>query len=123
MVWVSRVSLPSDVKYDPPTQRFIMFGLGNQHLQGTYLTERASKDGITWSDPTTVIPAASMPDFAHNVGVSGSATGDLDRNFIMVAYGAPYDLDPNYNNDCKVARAPHCWGYWDLYEQLLKVTP
>jgi hypothetical protein len=112
-----------DVKYDPPTQQFIMFGLGHQHLQGTYLTERASKDGITWSDPTTVIPAGSMPAFAHNVGVTGNATGDLDRDFVMVVYGAPYNLDPHYNNDCKVSNAPHCWGYWDLYGQVLKITP
>jgi hypothetical protein len=112
-----------DVKYDPLTQQFVMVGLGNQHIQGTYLTMRTSKDGITWSDPTTVIPAGSMPAFAHNVGVSGTATGNLDRNFVMVAYGAPRDLDPSYNNDCKVAGAPHCWGYWDLYEQLLKATP
>jgi len=117
------VSSSVDVKYDPPTQRFVMFGLADPHNQRTHLTVRTSKDGITWSDSTTVISAASMPEFAHNVGVSGSSTGDLDRNFVMVAYGAPYDLDPNYNNDCKVARAPHCWGYWDLYEQLLKVTP
>jgi hypothetical protein len=112
-----------DVKYDPPTQRFVMFGLGNQHIQGTYLTMRTSKDGLTWSDPATVIPAGSMPAFAHNVGVSGTATGDLDRNFVMVAYGAPYDLDPHYDNDCKVSGAPHCWGYWDLYRQLLRIIP
>jgi beta-xylosidase len=112
-----------DVKYDPPTQQFFMFGLGNQHSKGTYLTVRSSKDGITWSDPVTVIPAGSMPAFVHNVGVSGTATGDLDRNFLMVAYGAPYDLDPHYNNDCKVSGAPHCWGYWDLYGQFLKTIP
>jgi hypothetical protein len=112
-----------DVKYDPSTQRFVMFGLGNQHVQGTYLTVRTSKDGITWSDPTIVIPAGSMPAFAHNVGVSGTATGDLDRNFVMVAYGAPYDLDPHYDNDCKVSGAQHCWGYWDLYRQLLRIIP
>lgn len=112
-----------DVKYDPSTQQFVMFGLGNEVIQGTYLTERTSKDGITWSDPTTVIPAGAMPGFAHNIGVTGSATGDLDRSFVMVAYGAPYDLDSHYDNDCKVSGAPHCWGYWDLYGQLLKITP
>jgi hypothetical protein len=112
-----------DVKYDPPTRRFFMFGLGNQHIQRTYLTVRSSKDGVTWSDPATVIPAGSMPAFAHNVGVSGTATGDLDRNFVMVAYGAPHDLDPNYDNDCRVSGAPHCWGYWDLYGQLLGINP
>jgi hypothetical protein len=75
-----------DVKYDLPTDQFLMFGLANQHLQRTYLTVRSSKDGITWSDPATVGPAGSMPAFAHNVGVSGTATGDLDRNFVMIAY-------------------------------------
>jgi beta-xylosidase len=112
-----------DVKYDRSTRRFVMFGLGNQHFRGTYLTMRTSKDGLRWSDPTTVIPAGSMPAFAHNVGVSGTATGDLDRNFVMVAYGAPYDLDPHYDNDCKVSGAPHCWGYWDLYRELLRIIP
>jgi hypothetical protein len=112
-----------DVKYDLPTQRFVMFGLGNQHIQGTYLTVRTSEDGITWSDPATAIPAGSMPAFAHNVGVSGTATGDLDRNFVMVAYGAPYDLDPHYDNDCKVSGPQHCWGYWNLYRQLLRIIP
>ena len=112
-----------DVKYDPPTHRFFMFGLGNQHIQRTYLTVRSSKDGVTWSDPTTVIPAGSMPAFAHNVGVSGTATGDLNRNFLMIAYGAPYDLDPHYDNDCKMSGPPHCWGYWDLYGQFLKTIP
>jgi hypothetical protein len=111
-----------DVKYDPATQRFVMFGLGDQHGRRTHLEVRTSKDGITWSDPTAIIPAGSMPAFAHNVGVTGSATGDLDRSFIEVIYGAPYDLDSHYNNDCKVAGAPRCWGYWDLYGQLLKIT-
>jgi hypothetical protein len=112
-----------DVKYDAPTDQFVMFGLDRQHGPGTYLAVRTSQDGITWSDPMTVIPGGSMPAFAHNVGVSGSATGVLDRNFVMVAYGAPYDLDPRYANDCKIAGAPHCWGYWDLYQQFLKITP
>jgi beta-xylosidase len=112
-----------DVKYDPPTKQFVMFGLSNQHFQGTYLTERTSTDGVTWSDPTTVITAGAMPAFTHNVGVSGTATGGLDRNFVLVAYGAPYDLDSRYNNDCKVAGIPHCWGYWDLYGQLLRINP
>jgi hypothetical protein len=112
-----------DVKYDPPTERFVMFGLGNQIAQGTYLTVRTSKDGTTWSDPTTVIPAGSMPAFAHNIGVTGSPTGILNRDFVMVLYGAPYDLDPRYHNDCKVSGAPHCWGYWDLYGQMLKMNP
>jgi hypothetical protein len=112
-----------DVKYDPPTQRFLMLGLGKQHFQGTYLTLRTSGDGVTWSDPATAIPAGPMPAFAHNVGVSGTSTGDLDRNFVMVAYGAPYDLDPHYDNDCKVSGPQHCWGYWDLYRQLLRIIP
>jgi hypothetical protein len=112
-----------DVKYDAPAHRFVMFELADQHIPGAHLTVRTSKDGMTWSDPTTVIPAGAMPAFAHNVGVSGSATGALDRNFVMIAYGAPYDLDPRYANDCTTAGAPHCWGYWDLYEQFLKITP
>ncbi len=112
-----------DVKYDPPTQQFVMFGLSNQHTEGTNLTVRTSTDGIAWSDATTVIPAGAMPAFAHNLGVTGSTTGYLDRNFVMVVYGAPYNLDSHYKNDCKLAGAPHCWGYWDLYGQLLKVSP
>ncbi len=112
-----------DVKYDPPTEQFVMFGLGNQSAQGTHLTVRTSTDGITWSDPSTVIPAGSIPAFAHNIGVTGSPTGILDRDFVMVLYGAPYDLDSRYNNDCKVSGAPHCWGYWDIYGQMLKINP
>ena len=100
-----------------------MFGLANQHVQGTSLTVRTSNDGIAWSEPKTVILAGFIPAFAHNVGVSGSAIGDLNRDFIMVAYGAPYDLDPHYDNDCKVAGPRRCWGYWDLYGQLLKIVP
>jgi hypothetical protein len=110
-----------DVKYDPPTDQFVMFGLGNQHAQGAYLTARTSKDCLTWSDATTVVPAGSMPAFTHNIGVSGSRTGELDRNFIMIAYGAPYALDLHYKNDCKVAGPAHCWGYWDVYGQILKI--
>ncbi len=112
-----------DVKYDPLTHQFLMFGLGNQHIKGTYLTVRKSNNGLTWSDPQTVVPAGAIPAFSNNVGVTGSAEGDLDRNFVMVAYGAPYDLDSLYNNDCKVSGAPHCWGYWDLYGQILKIKP
>jgi hypothetical protein len=111
-----------DVKYDRPTDQFVMFGLGNQHIQGTYLGVRTSKDGLTWSDATTVIPAGSMPAFTHNVGVSGSPTGELDRNFTLIAYGAPYDLDLHYKNDCRVGGPPHCWGYWDVYGQVLKIS-
>jgi hypothetical protein len=112
-----------DVKYDPPTEQFIMFEIADPVTRDTHLTVRTSKVGITWSDPTTVIPAESIPAFSHNVGITGGATGDLDRNFVEVIYGAPYDLDPHYNNDCKVAGPPHCWGYWDLYGQLLKIVP
>ena len=93
--------------------------LTNPNPRLTRVTVRATI-ARGWS---SVIPAGSMPAFAHNVGVSGSATGVLDRDFVMVAYGAPYDLDPRYANDCKIAGAPHCWGYWDLYQQFLKITP
>jgi hypothetical protein len=109
-----------DVKYDALGDRFIMFELADQHIRGTHLTVRTSENGTTWSDPTTVIQAGPMPAFAHNIGVSGSPTGELIRNTVMIAYGAPYNLDPDYNNDCKAASTRHCWGYWDLYEQRLK---
>jgi hypothetical protein len=72
---------------------YYLFYTGNQVAQGTYLTERSFK-GVISSDPATVIPAGSMPAFVHNVGVSGTATGNLDRHFVLVAYGAHYDLDP-----------------------------
>jgi hypothetical protein len=108
-----------DVKYDALGDRFIMFELADQPIRGTHLTVRTSENGTTWSDPTTVIQAGPMPAFAHNIGVSGSPTGELTRNIIMIAYGAPYDLDPDYNNDCKAASTRHCWGYRDLYEQRL----
>jgi hypothetical protein len=42
------------------------------------------------------------------IGVTGSATGDLDRNLILVMFGALYDLNPRYDNDCKKSVAPDC---------------
>src|SRR3989344_1292927 len=113
-VWSTRtqtnvVGASVDVKYDSLSQQFVMFGVGYTESTGdSILAIRTSSDGITWSDPTTILYGAEMALFSHNPGVSGSRKGELMRDFVLAAYGAPYNLR-NYNN----------WAQWDLYGQTI----
>ena len=40
---------------------------------------------------------------------------------MLVAYGAPYDLSSTYNNNCSISGKRNCWGYWDLFGQMLSL--
>ncbi len=112
-----------DVKYDREFDQFVMFAIGNEHELGTYITMRTSKDGITWSEPTTVMGADKAPPWINNIGVAGLSNGDLIRDQLLMGFGAPYDLNPNYNNNCGISPVPYCWGNWDLYVSQLNLQP
>ena len=106
-----------DVKYDEPNERYVMFYIANPHSTAAYLGRRFSTDGVTWTaEPEEVLCEVScFPDWTHNVGISGDPQGQLIDGRALVVYGAPYDLDPTYDNDCSISPWPHCWGFWDLY--------
>lgn len=98
-----------DVKYDPATKRFVMFGIDNQ-FGASSLVVRTSPDGVfTWSDEHVLCDATCFPPGASNPGVSGDEQGTLlDGSPIMVAYAAPYVLGQ-----------PAVWANWDLYGSLV----
>ncbi len=104
-----------DVKYDPVTQSLVMFEIGNFHQPNARLQIRTSKDGLTWTAPRVVCESGCFPHWSNNIGVSGDVRGALLGPYVLAAYGAPYDLNPSYNNDCKLAPEALCWGHWDLY--------
>ena len=96
-------TLSVDVKYDAQSNQFIMFEMTQEDSPAAHVTIRTSADGLQWSDPKTISPSGSTPSWSNNIGVSGSRTGALLRDFVLFAYGAPYDLYPNYNDDCKIS--------------------
>ncbi|MFQ6311501.1 hypothetical protein [Lysobacter capsici] len=110
-----------DVKYDPQLDKYVMFYIGNEHDQTSYLVRRYSQNGVNWDQPETLCDTACFPDWTHNPGVSGTVAGQLIDGRALVAYGAPYDLHPSYDNgDCAVsAHSPYCWGRWDLYGSVI----
>src|SRR6185437_895684 len=98
-----------DVKYDPATKRFVMFGIDNQ-FGASSLVVRTSPDGVfTWSDEHVLCDATCFPPGASNPGVSGDDQGAfLDGSPIMIAYAAPYVLEQ-----------PSVWANWNLYGSLV----
>ena len=119
----TNVGIPSiDVKYHPDTGQFVMFEILDEHTTSARLAIQNSIDGVTWSDSTIVCDQNCFPKWSNNVGVSGDDQGHLiSGSQVLAAYGAPYDLNGGYNNDCKVAPSPLCWGHWDLYGTLLDI--
>ncbi len=108
-------SFSVDVKYDPVQKKFVMFSIEKGHRVDSVLAIRTSSDGVNWSTPRVVCGVGCLPGWSNNVGVSGDSRGFLSGTNVLVGYGAPYGLNPTYNNDCKVSAAPLCWGYWNLY--------
>jgi hypothetical protein len=100
-----------DIKYDPSSSLFVMYEMQDEHSQNSHVVRRTSKDGITWSNSTTIIPQYAVPQWSHNIGVGGTRTGDLIKENNFVAYGAPFDLVKNPS-----------WGYWDLYMQKINTA-
>ena len=101
-----------DVKYDAATKQFVMFGFDDTNLTANaHVVFRTSTDGITWSNPTTILAIGTAPPWSNNIGVSGSRTGELMRSSVLVGYGAPYNLV----NDQSL-------GYWDLYGQQIDAS-
>jgi hypothetical protein len=92
----------ADVKFDPITDRFVMFSIENQP-ENTYLIRRWSGDGLTWDPPETLCDSSCFPRWSHNPGVSGDAAGHLIDARALVVYGGPYDREPTYNNDLNAA--------------------
>jgi len=104
-----------DVKWDPGSSTFVMYAVEPHHGVDSHLAMRRSADGINWSPVQwNVCDASCFPDYAHNVGVSGTLQGHLLGRSTIVAYGAPYDL----NTSCGV-----CWPNWDLYAHYIDTYP
>jgi hypothetical protein len=110
--------LSVDVKYDDAHGHFVMVAMPNQHGPTASVATMHSVDGVTWTAATELFSAASFPDWANNIGISGDIQGHLIPGTILVGFGAPYDAKLTFNNDCKVSPAPYCWGFWDLYGML-----
>ena len=109
-------SVSVDVKFDASVNEFVMFSIEVHHAQTSRLLRRHSSDGLTWSAPDVICDTPCFPDFSHNVGVSGDAQGHLIAGRTLVVFGAPFDLDPRYVNNCaQAADQNYCWGRWDLF--------
>lgn len=111
----------ADVKYDQAAGGYVMFSIGDEHGVNSYLQRRSSPNGIDWSQPEGLCVSACFPNWTHNVGAEGGPGGTLLAS-TLIAYGAPYDLSPLYNNNCVLAPL-NCWGYWDLYASRLTYSP
>ena len=118
-----------DVKYDPVLSQFVMVSVDPAHLQAARLDRYSSRDGVNWRYDGGLCDAACFPDYTHNPGLSGDRVGYLLAGPTLVGYGAPYDLNPRYQNQCKNKDNPHgsdvpyCWGYWDLYGTYVTPSP
>ena len=109
-----------DVKYDDENQNFVMIEILNQHTDHTALSYRRSQDGVKWTSSQIISDEDHFPKWTNNVGMSGDEKGHLIGNKALVAYGAPFDLSPQYiNNDCNISPSPYCWGHWDLFGQIV----
>jgi hypothetical protein len=111
-----------DVKYDAVHERFVMFDILDFSCPQARLALRTSRDGIHWTEPQVICGRGCFPPWAHNVGVSGDDQGHLLGSGTLVGYGAPYGLNPAYQNDCAVSPG-NCWGRWDLYGQFVDLAP
>jgi len=111
-----------DVKYDAASGRYVMFSIPGGHSQATYLTRRYSTNGVNWTAPEVLRDAGGFPNFVHNVGASGDRQGHLIADRALIVYGAPYDLEASYQNDCNASPAPYCWGHWDLYGSVINAA-
>lgn len=103
-----------DVKRDPEHGGYAMIEIVAPHTGDSVLGVRRSRDGRDWSAPTTLCGEGCFDHFAHNVGIVGSPTGELDRSPTLVVYGAPSDRDPACGS---------CWGKWDLFGGLATLPP
>ena len=95
-----------------------MFQTANEHQRNSSLVRRTSRDGLTWSDAATVADENRYAAWAHNIGVSSDAGGSLLTR-VLVAFGAPFDLAPDYDNNCALSPR-NCWGLWDIYGGFLE---
>ena len=108
------VSASIDVKWDPSRRVFVMFESPAAHQKVVKIAVRKSNDGINWSAAVVTCDESCMPDYSHNIGVSGNSSGHLmSGGRVLYSYSAPYDLNPYYTNESM-------WGRWDLYGVLLK---
>ncbi len=107
-----------DVKLDAASGAYYMFELAG-HGQVASLYTRTSQDGINWTAQTQI---GTAPAWSHNVGVTGSPYGHLDRaRPFYIGFGSPNDLRSDYDNACM-----NCplrgWGFWDQYMGLAQVS-
>ena len=101
-----------DIKYDPLGQQFVMPRLGDMHQATSFFAFTTSKDGITWSADTVVIPKESFPDFANNSGIESDREGHLTAGTKLFAFAAPYGL-----------AGTDTFGSWNMYGYLVSTVP
>ena len=113
-------SISIDVKYDPSLEAFVMADLKYNHYVRPRLLFRVSSDGVHW-ETLEMTNSRSIPAYSHNPGITGTESGHLvGAPYAMIAFGAPYDLRPDYDNDCAVSGPGACWAYWDVFAARLR---
>lgn len=107
-----------DIKWDE--NGFVMFAIENVHSHDAFLVYRKSLDGIIWDKPVIVQDKGVFPKWSNNIAASGDEFGHL-LNKVIIGFGAPYNHDPSFDNDCSISPVPLCWGYWQLDRLTFKI--
>lgn len=97
ITWLSptHTNYPSqsvDVKWDPASQQYVMFGLQKDYSTAVEFQTKVSKDGNTWTALGTPV---QIPDYSAEFGVSGDERGYLHGGKILFGFAAPYNLMGN----------------------------
>jgi len=93
----------TDVKYDAQNEQFVVAHTIN-HSANSNFEYSTSKDGVNWTQYTTVLSKSQFTPFVHNVGLESDQSGHLLPGQKIFAFGAPIDLSKT-----------DTWGSWNLY--------
>ena len=107
-----------DVKYDDSSKQYVMVAQDVPHQKNVQVELLPSPDGVTWTTPKVICDSDCHQDWSNNIGMSGDELGHIESHKrMLIAYAAPYNLDPKYNNDCNLGTP--CFPQWDLYGNIV----
>lgn len=115
-----------DVKYDPASKKFYMFYAGGAKGAASVLMQ-TSEDGIHWKNSMQIFGGTDCmtyggnqgcPEYIGEVGAIGDENGFIIDGGTVLSMKVANDLDVRHNETqrCSVQSAPHCFGFWDLYD-------